>query len=149
MNRAAPENWAEHWFGTEVPRRFLEDTPEAERPQVTAMLESSATFLRNCARYRVVAEVVEAQRCMAGVKVGDRYVFQGAALDPGRTTGPLCAFLIAMLVQRVGVAFDRFGRDEAPSPALTGAHCTDPGPAVGGFGQVRARLWIEPAGAPP
>lgn len=135
---------AADFFGREVPRQFIEDTPEDDRPRVAAMLADSAGFFDGCARHQVVAEVVEAERCMAGVRVGHRYVMQGAHIDPAQSTGPICVFLMGMLAQRVGVAFDRFGREGAVPLTLPGAHCTDPGPAVGGFGGVKVRMWIEP-----
>ncbi|MFC1680890.1 membrane dipeptidase [Pseudomonadota bacterium] len=93
---------------------------------------------------QVAAEVIEAARCMAGVRVGDRYVIQGAAIDPEQSTGPNCIFLLSMLVQMVAAAFDRFGKDDEISMTLPGAQCTDPGPVVGGFGGVKVRMWIEP-----
>lgn len=135
---------ASDFFGTEVPRRFLADTDEAEHPGIVTMLADSAAFFDGCARHQVVAEVVAAERCMAGLRVGHRYVIQGAHIDPAQSTGPLCVFLMGMLAQRVGIAFDRFGREGAMSLTLPGAHCTDPGPAVGGFGGVTVKMWIEP-----
>jgi hypothetical protein len=137
-------NEAEHFFGETIPARFRADTPPANDAEVEALLAGSKTFFDNCARYQVVAEIVEASRCMAGVEVGQRYVIQGARIDPAQTTGPLCIFLVSMLVQRVAVAFDRFAREGEMALTLSGAQCTDPGPAVGGFGGVKARLWLEP-----
>jgi hypothetical protein len=104
-------------------------------------------FLRDkgyARRLLEIGEVVEAARCMAGVRVGDRYVIQGAAIDPEQSTGPNCIFLISMLVQRVAAAFDRFGSAGDIGLTLPGAQCTDPGPVVGGFGGVKVKMWIEP-----
>ena len=140
MNRTE----AKRLFETTVPARFIADTTESEQGNLRRMLADSATFFHNCAEYQIVAEVVEATRCMAGVKVGDRYVIQGAAIDPEQSTGPNCIFLIAMLVQRVAAAFDRFGREGEIALTLPGAQCTDPGPVVGGFGGVKVKMWIEP-----
>lgn len=131
------------YFSSTVPQRFIADTPPAERLGIEQTLADSRVFFARCADYQVVAEIVESTRCMAGLKVGDRYVIHGANLDPKQTTGPLCIFFIGMLIQRVAVAFDRFGRDEPFPLTLPGAQCTDPGPVVGGFGGVKARLWIE------
>lgn len=135
---------AEAYFSETVPDRFRADTPAAARDEVEATLAGSKTFFDNCARFQVVAEIVEASRCMASVRVGDRYVIQGARIDPTQTTGPICIFLVGMLVQRVAAAFDRFGREGEITLTLPGAQCTDPGPAVGGFGGVKARLRLEP-----
>ncbi len=132
------------FFSRTVPQNFIDDTPAAERPAIKQMLADSRVFFERCAQYQVVAEIVQSNRCMAGLKVGDRYVIQGAHLDLKQTTGPCCIFFISMLVQRVSAAFDRFGRDEPFPLTLPGAQCTDPGPVVGGFGGVKARLWIEP-----
>lgn len=131
-------------FETTVPTQFIADTAESERDEVEHMLNDSRVFFKNCATYQVVAEVVEATRCMAGVRAGDRYVIQGAAIDPEQSTGPNCIFLISMLVQRVAAAFDRFGSAGEISHTLAGAQCTDPGPVVGGFGGVKVKMWIEP-----
>lgn len=139
MNRAE----AKKQFETTVAVQFIADTAEFERDNVKRMLSDSKTFFNNCAAYQVVAEVVEAARCMAGVRVGDRYVIQGAAIDPEQSTGPNCIFLISMLVQRVAAAFDRFGKEGEIGLTLAGAQCTDPGPVVGGFGGVKVRMWIE------
>ena len=140
MNRTE----AKKLFETTVPAEFIADTAEPECDEVRRMLTDSTTFFRNCAAYQVVAEVVEATRCMAGVRVGDRYVIQGAAIDPEQSTGPNCIFLISMLVQRVAAVFDRFGKEGEIGLTLPGAQCTDPGPVVGGFGGVKVRMWIEP-----
>jgi uncharacterized repeat protein (TIGR04076 family) len=131
------------FFSRTVAQSFVADTPLAERPATEQMLADSRVFFERCAQYQVVAEIVESKRCMAGLKVGDRYVIQGAHLDPKQTTWPYCIFFISMLVQRVSVAFDRFDREETFPLTLPGAQCTDPGPVVGGFGGVKARLWIE------
>jgi uncharacterized repeat protein (TIGR04076 family) len=135
---------AKTMFEETVPVQFLKDTAEPEKDGVRKTLADSETFFRNCGTYQVVAEVVEAARCMAGVRVGDRYVIQGAAVDPDQSTGPNCIFLLSMLVQRVAAAFDRFGSDGDICMTLPGAQCTDPGPVVGGFGGVKVRMWIEP-----
>jgi len=131
-------------FETTVPAQFIADTAEAGRDEVRNMLSDSTTFFMNCATYQVVAEVVEATRCMAGIRVGDRYVIQGATIDPEQSSGPNCIFLISMLVQRIAAAFDRFGKEGEIELTLPGAQCTDPGPVVGGFGGVKVRMWIEP-----
>ena len=135
---------AKTMFEETVPVQFLKDTAESEKDGVRKNLTDSETFFRNCGTYQVVAEVVEAARCMAGVRVGDRYVIQGAAVDPDQSTGPNCIFLLSMLVQRVAAAFDRFGTGGDIGMTLPGAQCTDPGPVVGGFGGVKVRMWIEP-----
>ncbi len=131
-------------FEQTVPSQFIADTAKEERESVSRMLAESEVFFRNCGTYQVVAEVVEAVRCMAGVRVGDRYVIQGATIDPDQSTGPNCIFLISMLVQRVAAAFDRFGGQGEMKLTLSGAHCTDPGPVVGGFGSVKIKMWMEP-----
>jgi hypothetical protein len=119
---------AKKLFETTVPAQFIADTAEPERDEVRRMLTDSTTFFH----------------CMAGVRVGDRYVIQGAAIDPEQSTGPNCIFLISMLVQRVAAVFDRFGKEGEIGLTLPGAQCTDPGPVVGGFGGVKVRMWIEP-----
>ena len=124
MNRTQ----ARKLFETTVPAQFIADTTKPERDEIKRMLADSTTFFENCAEYQVVAEVVEATRCMAGVRVGDRYVVQGAAIDLEQSTGPNCIFLISMLVQRVAAAFDRFGSTGDIGLTLPGAQCTDPGP---------------------
>lgn len=139
MNRSQ----AKQMFEQTVPAQFIEDTAEPNREGVRRMLADSERFFRNCGTYQVVVEVIEASRCMAGVRVGDRYVIQGATVDPQQSTGPNCIFLLSMLVQRVAAAFDRFGREDEPSFTLPGAQCTDPGPVVGGFGGVKVKMRIE------
>lgn len=135
---------AKNLFEQTIPEQFIADTASDERETVAQMVADSEVFFRNCGTYQVVAEVTEATRCMASVKVGHRYVIQGATIDPEQSTAPNCIFLISMLVQRVAAAFDRFNEDGDIKLTLSGAHCTDPGSAVGGFGSVKVKMWMEP-----
>ena len=95
-------------------------------------------------RFRVVAEVVEAKYCAAGLKPGQRYVIEPALqINLGESTAPLCLGALAPLGQRMEAYLDRMGNNDKVAGPLRGFRCTDPGIGLNGLGSVAFNISIE------
>jgi len=111
-------------------------TPEQERE-----FKSS---IENMAKYRIVAEVVKSRYCAAGLKVGQKIVIDGAAIDKEATDCPLCVGAIAPLERANAVYMDRCAQGRDITAPLGGVACIDPGFEAGGLGSVLFEVRIEP-----
>lgn len=113
-------------------------TPEQEREYKNS--------IENMGRYRLVAEVVKSRYCAAGVKVGQKIVIDGAAIDAAATDCPLCVGAIAPLERANAVYLDRCARGSDMTAPLGGVACIDPGFESGGLGNVVFEVRIEAKG---
>ena len=100
--------------------------------------------LENMGKYQLVAEVVKSKYCAAGLKVGQKMVVKGAAIDPEATDCPLCVGAIDGLVRANAIYLDRCGRGRDVAAPLGGFACIDPGLDAGGLGSVLFAARIEP-----
>ena len=98
-------------------------------------------------QYRMVAEVVEANNCLAGHKKGDKYVFSASGfLLPDESTVPrLCLWAIAPMLPFMHIVYDRLaeGLDDPSPKGWDSVHCADVGLDCGGVGQVLFKVYCE------
>jgi uncharacterized repeat protein (TIGR04076 family) len=111
-------------------------TPEQEREYKTS--------IENMGKYRLVAEVVKSRYCAAGLKVGQKIVIDGAAIDKEATDCPLCVGAIAPLERANAVYMDRCAQGREMTAPLGGVACIDPGFEAGGLGSVLFEVRVEP-----
>lgn len=100
--------------------------------------------IANMAKYQLVAKVVKSTYCAAGLKVGQKIVIGGAAIDGEATDCPLCVGAIAPLQRANAVYMDRCGLNRDVAGPLGGVACIDPGLDAGGLGTVVFDVRIEP-----
>ena len=103
-------------------------------------------------QYRIVAEVTHSKYCFAGIKAGDRIVFD-PFLNGGKTTCPLCPRALLPLLVSCQQYWERFIEladrgverpEEINDTAFAGvAGCLDPGIEYGGLGHVAFSLYSE------
>lgn len=96
--------------------------------------------------WRLVAEVLEANNCISGLKKGDKYVFQGTGfLLPEESTCPrICLWAIAAFVPFSFMFYDRIGRGDDPSEFwIDRIRCLDVGVDRGGYGETLFRIYCE------
>jgi hypothetical protein len=98
-------------------------TPEQEREYKTS--------IENMGKYRLVAEVVKSRYCAAGLKVGQKIVINGAAIDKEATDCPLCVGRCAAQQVTRSTWTVRAG---ATRRLLGGVACIDPASRPAGSG---------------
>ncbi len=98
-------------------------------------------------QYRMVAEVVEANNCLAGHKKGDKYVFSasGFLLPDESTVTRLCLWALAPMLPFIYIVYDRLaeGLDDPSPKGWDSMHCPDVGLDCGGVGQVLFKVYCE------
>lgn len=99
--------------------------------------------MENFAKYRLVAEVVKAKYCAAGVQVGQKFVLNGVQIDKDASDCPLCVGLIAPLERAWAVFLDRSYKNRDLTAPLGGVRCVDPGLDAGGLGSVLLDVRVE------
>ena len=104
--------------------------------------------LPNKMRWKVVAEVTESKYCFAGMKPGDKFVFNYPMLNIAESTARPCVAAIAALAEYLPVFVDRVAEGIDPNDSrLAGQQfrCPDVGVERGGLGEVYFRLYAEKA----
>ena len=97
---------------------------------------------------QVIAEVVKSEHCFAGVKVGDKLVFD-PFLNTQKSSGVMCPRgLLPVLVQMNAVwemvfEWAESGKEELPEMVFRNVRCLDPGFEDGGIGGVVYRIRAE------
>lgn len=111
-------------------------------PKNLAIAEGTPELLK----YKVIAEVTEAKYCSAGLKPGQKYVFQAlpAMLLVEESDAPPCARALAPLGERLSGIWDKIleGADVSEGEMVG---CLDPGLENGGLGHVTFRVYAEKA----
>jgi len=124
-------------------------------PPVESNLKKIFSNVPRAMQYKLVAEVTHSKYCFAGIKVGDKIVFN-PFLDPKETTCPLCPRALLPVLVAVQQSWERTmelvdrGIDDVNAlndSAWAGlAGCLDPGLEYGGLGHVSFRLYAEKVG---
>ncbi len=95
-------------------------------------------------KWRLVAEVLEAKNCIAGLKKGDKYIFHGSGfLLPEESTCPrICLWALTSFVPFSFMLYDRIGQGNDPSEFwIDRVRCLDVGVERGGYGEALFRLY--------
>lgn len=104
------------------------------------LIEKGDEF-RKC---RLVAEVLEAKNCIAGLKKGDKYIFHGSGfLLPEESTCPrICLWALISFVPFSFMLYDRIGQGNGPSEFwIDRVRCLDVGVERGGYTDV-SLIWM-------
>jgi hypothetical protein len=111
-------------------------TPEMEQSFKNAM--------ENMAKYRLVAEAIKSKYCTAGIKAGQKIVYNGVLLDTAESTCPLCSGALGPLNRCMTVYVDRCMSNRDLLAPMEGVACADPGMEAGGVGTVVFKVRVEP-----
>ena len=101
------------------------------------------------AKYKIIAEVVEAQHCGAGCKVGQKFVFRAVptVLLPEESDCALCVKALGPIAELVHGFWDRICEGLDPNEGIgLYAGCLDMGLKYGGLGHVTFRVRAERGG---
>lgn len=103
------------------------------------------TRIAEVGKSRIVAEVIESRYCAAGLKVGQRFVIEGGALVPEKSTAPFCMRALGPLTGFINTILEKIVAGEDPNDRVFQvAECLDPGLEAGGLGKVRFHVKVEP-----
>ena len=97
---------------------------------------------------QIVAEVMKSENCFAGVRVGDKLVFD-PNLNPEKSTGVMCPkAMLPVLVQiaaiwEMEVEWADARKEKLPEIVWRNVRCLDPGLEDGGVGGVVYRIRLE------
>lgn len=99
-------------------------------------------------QYKIIAEVVKAERCFAQVKVGDKLVFD-PFLNPEKSVGVMCPKGVLPVLMQIDSLWEMLaewaesGKDGLPEIVYRNIRCMDPGLEDGGVGGVVYRIRME------
>ncbi len=97
-------------------------------------------------KYRIIAEVIESKYCGAGLKVGQKYVFNTfpAVLIAEESDCPLCVRALGPIANLIVGFWDRMVEGLDPNGGMwSGAECLDPGIKRGGLGHVVFKVYAK------
>lgn len=94
-------------------------------------------------KYKIIAEVTDAQYCTAGLKKGQKYTFQAlpAVLLPDESDCPPCARALAPIGNMLGDVWEKLMQGDSKSTTVV--ECLDPGVNKGGLGHVIFKVYAK------
>ncbi len=102
------------------------------------------TRIEEVGKHRIVAEVIESRYCAAGLKKGQKFVIEGGALAPEKSTAPFCMRALGPLTGFVNTILEKIVAGEDPNDRVFQvAECLDPGLEAGGLGKVKFQVRVE------
>ncbi len=112
-------------------------------------MKKMLTDLPDKMKWKVIAEVTESKYCFAGLKPGDKFVFNFPVLNVGESTAAPCMEAIAPLANHIRAMIDRVAEGGDPNESIFATQqvsCMDVGVEHGGLGRVMFRVYGEKAG---
>jgi uncharacterized repeat protein (TIGR04076 family) len=100
-------------------------------------------------KWKVVAEVTESKYCFAGLKPGDKFVFNYPVLNVSESTAAPCMAAIASLANRIGAVVGIVAEGIDPNESIWAGEqvpCPDVGLEYGGLGKVMFKVYAEKTG---
>jgi uncharacterized repeat protein (TIGR04076 family) len=97
-------------------------------------------------RYKIIAEVTEAEHCGAGCEVGKRFVFSAVPclLLPEESDCGLCIKALGPISRLMDGLWDRMTEGLDPNQGIgLYASCLDMGIKYGGLGNVKFRVYAQ------
>ncbi len=131
----------------EPTRQFLKQTISITDEDLERMSPGAKKVYTNVLdkmKWKVIAEVVYSKYCIAGLKVGDKLVFNFPLVNTAESTAAPCIGAIFPLVGYIRNLLDRVAEGLDPNESMfsTFIHdCMDPGLEQGGLGHVRLKLY--------
>lgn len=122
--------------------------PESDIAKVTPNIQKIMASYPKFQKYRIIAEVMDAQYCGAQIKKGQKYVF--SALPPLLLTKesdcPTCIRALGPLTGFINSMMDRIAEGIDPEDGIFQvAECLDPGIEHGGLGKVHFKVYAQKA----
>jgi uncharacterized repeat protein (TIGR04076 family) len=136
----------------EVSRQIIKQTigiTDEDLERLAPGIKKLLTDLPEKMKWKVIAEVTESKYCFAGLKPGDKLVFNFPMLNVSESTAAPCAEAIAPLASQIRAMVDRAAEGDDPNTSIYATQqvpCMDVGLEHGGLGRVMFKLYAERAG---
>ncbi|MBI4289006.1 MAG: hypothetical protein HY671_11335 [Chloroflexi bacterium] len=120
--------------------------PESDVDKVAPNIQKIIASHSKFQKYRIIAEVIDAEYCGAGIKKGQKLVF--GALPPvllaQESDCPACIRAVGPLTGFVNNLMDRIADGIDPQDGIFQvAECLDPGLEHGGLGKVYFKVYAQ------
>jgi uncharacterized repeat protein (TIGR04076 family) len=94
--------------------------------------------------WKIIFECTSSKYCSVGIKVGDKFVFEGNVLIPEESTAPLCISALCPCRGRIYTIWERIAERLDPNGlCLAYTQCGDTGVEYGGTGRVTFKIYCE------
>ena len=100
-------------------------------------------------KWKIVAEVTESKYCFAGLKPGDKFIFNFPMLNVAESTAAPCIEAIAPLAGHIRAMVGHVAEGGDPNDSIWATQqvsCMDVGVEHGGLGKVMFRVYAEKTG---
>jgi uncharacterized repeat protein (TIGR04076 family) len=112
-------------------------------------MERILSNLPDKAKWKIIAEVTESKYCFAGLKPGDRFVFNFPVLNVAESTATPCMAAIAPLANQIRALALSAADGGDPNDSVLATQqvsCWDVGVDHSGLGRVMFKVYAEKAG---
>jgi uncharacterized repeat protein (TIGR04076 family) len=136
----------------EVSRRIVKQVikiTDEDLDRLSPGMEKLLSNLPEKMKWRIIAEVTESKYCFAGLKPGDKFVFNFPVLNVSESTAAPCIEAIAPLTNQIRAMVDRVAEGLDPNESIFATKqvsCMDVGVEHGGLGRVMFKLYAQKAG---
>jgi uncharacterized repeat protein (TIGR04076 family) len=136
----------------EVSRQIIKQTigiTDEDLERLSPGMKKLLSDLPEKLKWKVIAEVTESKYCFAGLKPGDKFVFNFPMLNVSESTAAPCAEAIGPLADQIRAMVDRAAEGGDPNASIYATQqvpCMDVGLEHGGLGRVMFRVYAEKAG---
>jgi uncharacterized repeat protein (TIGR04076 family) len=130
------KRFQKHMGYTDEEMRIFRSDPEKVR-----MVTETPEFVK----YRVIAEVIDAQGCHAGHKKGDKFFMTaGGQLLAESSPKRMCMFALAPVAGVLPVVYERLITKSDPDCQRSNiVQCHDVGLDKGGWGKILMKVYVE------
>ena len=111
-------------------------------------MERILSNLPDKAKWKIIAEVTESKYCFAGLKPGDKFVFNFPVLNVAESTAAPCMEAIAPLANQIRALVLSAADGGNPNDSVLATQqvsCWDVGVDHGGLGRVMFKVYAEKA----
>jgi len=110
-------------------------------PKHVKAMENAPAFVK----YKMIVEVIEAHNCVAGHKVGDKFVIdsEGCLVLDECPPGRICVSAVYAMKSTVDRMWQAF-YDNSTDVFQDTVHCSDVGIYRGGWGEIVMRIYAVP-----
>ena len=136
----------------EMSRQIVKETigiTDEDLNKLSPGMERILSNLPDKAKWRIIAEVTESKYCFAGLKPGDKFVFNFPVLNVAESTATPCMEAIAPLANQVRSLMDSAVDGGDPNNSVFTSQqvsCWDVGLERGGLGRVLFKVYAEKTG---
>ena len=136
----------------EVSRQIVKgviDITDEDLDKLSPGMKRILSNLPDKAKWKIVAEVTESKYCFAGLKPGDKLVFNFPVLNVAESTGAPCMEALAPLANQIRAMMDSVADGGDPNDSVFASQqvsCWDVGLEHGGLGKVMFKVYGEKVG---